>query len=255
MPQDQVWELISTKASIAKFQCVSTLKHVDSIVHSHSYGIIKCYEVGGHKLIRMKNPWAYFEWDGMWSDSDSRWTLEMKQEMERDGHVFSGDTNDGMFFMDLETFCNNWTHVSGEMIYYAPHICFKLNGTFVVSSETGNWVTDLLKETQYHLDVKCDQTLQFSVIHKSQRFIRDEIKDVCMKIHIIKHEQACKLTTLPGRILEELVRNILIRFFFLKESILLFQNVKHGLKTKKITSTCFVLSRYFHFVHNEAMNR
>jgi calpain-15 len=48
------------------------------------------------KLIKLRNPWGDFEWNGNWSDESDLWTDELK---ELAGYT---DDNDGTFMMCLE---------------------------------------------------------------------------------------------------------------------------------------------------------
>jgi len=46
----------------------------------------------------LRNPWGKFEWQGDWSDNDSQWTDEMKEEC----NFISED--DGSFWMSFDDF-------------------------------------------------------------------------------------------------------------------------------------------------------
>ena len=40
------------------------------LIPGHAYTLLAAREVGGHKLVRLRNPWGKFEWDGAWGDGD-----------------------------------------------------------------------------------------------------------------------------------------------------------------------------------------
>ena len=43
------------------------------LAQNHIYTVIDAIEVGGWKLIRIRNPWGREEYNGAWNDNDSRW--------------------------------------------------------------------------------------------------------------------------------------------------------------------------------------
>lgn len=71
------------------------------LIGNHSYGLINVVEFRDKfddvvKLVKLRNPWGDFEWNGDWSDDSQCWTPETKQ--------LTGWTSedDGTFFMCLE---------------------------------------------------------------------------------------------------------------------------------------------------------
>jgi hypothetical protein len=69
------------------------------IANSHVYTILSAHEIGGEKLIRIRNPWGRNEkYTGPWSDKSENWTDSIKDEV----HYL--DESDGIFFMDLDTY-------------------------------------------------------------------------------------------------------------------------------------------------------
>ena len=75
---------------------------------NHAYGIIDCQNVQGNKLIRLRNPWGNYEWNGRWSDGSPEWTPELQKHFGN--YEFD---NDGTFFMCWEDFLRffNSVHV------------------------------------------------------------------------------------------------------------------------------------------------
>eukprot|EP00003_Mantamonas_plastica_P019464 TRINITY_DN3179_c0_g1_i2.p1 TRINITY_DN3179_c0_g1~~TRINITY_DN3179_c0_g1_i2.p1 ORF type:complete len:793 (-),score=249.36 TRINITY_DN3179_c0_g1_i2:962-3340(-) len=68
------------------------------ILLNHAYGILRCVEVQGHRLLHMRNPWGEKEWTGAWSDGAPEWTDELLKELD---HSFA---DDGTFYMAFEDF-------------------------------------------------------------------------------------------------------------------------------------------------------
>jgi calpain-15 len=74
------------------------LKKMGLIV-GHAYTLIGIKELK-HKgeeqrLVKIRNPWGRFEWNGDWSDKSEKWTKELKKIAEFD------DKNDGVFWMSI----------------------------------------------------------------------------------------------------------------------------------------------------------
>ena len=52
------------------------------IVEGHAYSILDSREVqtetGVERIIKIRNPWGSYEWNGDWSDKSSKWTSDLK---------------------------------------------------------------------------------------------------------------------------------------------------------------------------------
>eukprot|EP01123_Difflugia_compressa_P010480 TRINITY_DN3847_c0_g1_i1.p1 TRINITY_DN3847_c0_g1~~TRINITY_DN3847_c0_g1_i1.p1 ORF type:complete len:1025 (-),score=208.60 TRINITY_DN3847_c0_g1_i1:50-3124(-) len=72
------------------------------ILMLHAYGILGAYEISGHRLLKIRNPWGNHEWKGRWSDGSKEWTPEIKAKL---GAVFE---DDGTFYMEFSDFCKNF---------------------------------------------------------------------------------------------------------------------------------------------------
>jgi hypothetical protein len=71
----------------------------EGLVGHHAYAILKVKILGKrHKLLCLRNPWGYKEWNGAWSDDSKEWTEEYKKEVS---HV---EKDDGLFWMSFEDF-------------------------------------------------------------------------------------------------------------------------------------------------------
>uniref|UniRef100_A0A7S2DAF3 Calpain catalytic domain-containing protein n=1 Tax=Octactis speculum TaxID=3111310 RepID=A0A7S2DAF3_9STRA len=75
------------------------------IVPGHAYTIVHVYESFGFKLLKIRNPWGTFEWDGDWSDKSDMWSKHngVKQSVS----AFGGgnkDVDDGSFWMSWDDF-------------------------------------------------------------------------------------------------------------------------------------------------------
>jgi hypothetical protein len=67
------------------------------IVGRHAYSIIDVRRVGATKLIRLRNPWGSFVWNGAFSDNSDKWTAALKQAVDF-------KVEQGMFWMAWSDF-------------------------------------------------------------------------------------------------------------------------------------------------------
>eukprot|EP00877_Chromochloris_zofingiensis_P013191 jgi/Chrzof1/8125/UNPLg00170.t1 len=75
-------------------------KHTCGIVHGHAYTVQTVKEVEGFRLVKLRNPWGTFEWQGNWSDGSSMWQKYPKVAKALD----FVPQNDGSFWMDWRDF-------------------------------------------------------------------------------------------------------------------------------------------------------
>ena len=80
------------------------------LVGGHAYGLIDAAVVTDRhgnevQLLKLRNPWGSFEWNGDWSDSSNCWTDELKRQV---GLV---DADDGTFWMSFDDFKQYFSRV------------------------------------------------------------------------------------------------------------------------------------------------
>lgn len=82
-----------------------TTRH--GIQYYHIYSVIGTAEIDGHKLLKVRNPAGRELYSGPWSDRDTEnWTAARRAQLGQD----KGD--DGFFFMDLDSFIENFSIVT-----------------------------------------------------------------------------------------------------------------------------------------------
>jgi hypothetical protein len=77
------------------------------IVQGHAYAVLQFCEFDNYKLISLRNPHGNegIEWNGDWSDDSGMWTQRAKSKC-----MFS-DAHDGIFWMDLDDFLENFSYL------------------------------------------------------------------------------------------------------------------------------------------------
>ena len=72
------------------------------IIPDHAYSILKVYEIKRRwdviRLIKLRNPWGNYEWEGKWGDKDDNWDDALKKK------VGFEDWDDGVFFMEVDDY-------------------------------------------------------------------------------------------------------------------------------------------------------
>lgn len=75
-------------------------------VSNFSYTIIGTYKVnvnkGSVKLIKFRNPWGNFKWEGDWSENSRLWTRHIKEEVNFES------SEKGVYYMSLEDYLKNF---------------------------------------------------------------------------------------------------------------------------------------------------
>lgn len=68
------------------------------LIANHAYSIISVHLSDKYRIIKLRNPWAKFEWNGDYADNSKLWTDELKEKI--------GYTNaeDGVFCMSVQDF-------------------------------------------------------------------------------------------------------------------------------------------------------
>jgi hypothetical protein len=86
------------------------------LVPGHAYTLLSAAKMNsGDRLLRIRNPWGSFEWDGDWSDADARWTDDAKAEIAAATGLAVSEViveNDGTFWMPYEAFVTNFVKVA-----------------------------------------------------------------------------------------------------------------------------------------------
>ncbi|KAI9808877.1 MAG: hypothetical protein M1827_007152 [Pycnora praestabilis] len=66
------------------------------VVEGHAYSIMEARELKGERLVRLRNPWGLYEWNGAWSDGSKEWTPEWMNLLD---HRFGDDGASSPYFL------------------------------------------------------------------------------------------------------------------------------------------------------------
>lgn len=124
------------------------------IIEGHAYTIIDAHEIGGEHVLEMRNPWGNgSEWNGKWSDNDSKsWTPELRKK-----HKMEKPEPDGRFFMPYKEFLVYFDQMS--ICYYEDH--------YYLSSFTEELESEYL--ACYRVSVKTPENYYVSLSQPDQR--------------------------------------------------------------------------------------
>ncbi|KAK4556221.1 hypothetical protein LTR86_006918 [Recurvomyces mirabilis] len=89
----------------------SKAKGSKGVIGGHAYAVMKAYEEGDLRLLKLRNPWGDTEWEGDWSDGSKLWTAEMMTKL---GHTF-GD--DGVFWMSYTDFLKHFPNINRVRLF------------------------------------------------------------------------------------------------------------------------------------------
>ena len=125
---EKLWDIIFSADKNDYIICTSSNSKPNldknGIVSSHAYTIINVYKVQNLQLLKIRNPWGGFEWNGAYSDKSNLWTDDLKNAINYE------DKDDGIFYMEF-----------GDFLKFFPY-------TFICRYEN-NYYYDYKKFYQY----------------------------------------------------------------------------------------------------------
>lgn len=86
----------------------------------HAYSLLDVTDVNGLRLVRLRNPWGCFSWNGDWSDNSKLWTPALKDRLMPHGDgdgLFWMSFSDMMKYFDSIDVCkirDDWTEIRLE---------------------------------------------------------------------------------------------------------------------------------------------
>ncbi len=145
MDKDRFWrEQLSLVNQKYLFGGGSKPTSTKGFIGGHAYAVLKTWEEGDLKLLKLRNPWGETEWDGDWSDGSKLWTPAMMTKLE---HTF-GD--DGVFWISFIDFLKHFPSINRVRLF---------NKEWQVAQQ---WTSVNVPWTVDYLDTK----FQFSIAEK-----------------------------------------------------------------------------------------
>ncbi|CAB3397395.1 unnamed protein product [Caenorhabditis bovis] len=176
---DTFWaKLVSSKESGFLMCCVcggrETTVEQDyksqGLLTNHAYSILDVVTVHNHRLMRIRNPWGSFVWNGKWSDSWPHWPPDLKQKL-----LSCRKRETGAFWMELEDFIRLFSLVTVCKVHSKWS---ELRFSQVIESYNDN-KSEVL---QFNVSRTCEAS--FMVFQKGSVGIdHEKAKDLMLSIH------------------------------------------------------------------------
>ena len=175
---EYVWDKIKTAEDSNDLMATGTIKDEKvseyGLVSGHDFTLISAKEavINGkrERILKLRNPWGYKEWNGKWSDTSDAWTDEALKAFNIDHLV----KDDGCFWMAYEDYLK---------FYGLLEICYKSKVLCAKSVNINKHKRETPHVFELYIPNKTDVSIQ--IIKRSYRFNRKIPEDPMQMTNII----------------------------------------------------------------------
>ena len=135
-----------------KSTAITEEKHETGIVAGHAYTILDVRDIidargRPARVIRIRNPWGNFEWQGDFSDTSPLWTPKHRKELNIEVH------DDGVFWMRFEDFVKHYEGI-GIVKVVPDSMC---NAIMIDQKHNNTSIVRMEVDTETKMAVSIDQ--------------------------------------------------------------------------------------------------
>lgn len=163
---DDLKYIIATSVSSNKIDGKDKLDMAEvGLVDAHAYSLISADEITDRgqkvRLLKIRNPWGFKEWNGDWGDKSDKWTDETKRQVD------FVDANDGTFFISFEDYVD---------FFYITTICKYVKGSDI-SEIAGTHEKGGFLAVEFHNPIDYNEThIDFSAHQIHSRFMDETMR-------------------------------------------------------------------------------
>lgn len=148
------------------------ITYTNSLVPGHAYAVLGAYKLSnGVRLVKMANPWGVDSYTGDWSDTSSKWTTTLRNEVGS-----TNNDNDGVFFQTVEQLQKDWSgiYTNKNVSGWKKSSWLNLGRDIKSSSGGTSWFckTANCRANKFNLDSAVDQQIYIGIgLHDERDYV------------------------------------------------------------------------------------